>query len=163
MGTRPGVSVRKAPSELGRWECLSFRRPIREDTCQVRFLHSPAAVTWVLLGLRDESEAFCLREGLLVGVGCRFLAHPGALVLSYLPDVVDASRASGFPVAGTPAGTVVVRAAGLLRGGGTVAAGDAAPLAGELAVFCRPVVTARRWSAGTAACWRAGGCRIPCG
>jgi hypothetical protein len=64
-------------------------------------------------------------------------------VLSYLPDVVDASRTSGFPVAGTPAGTVVVRAAGLLfRGGGTVAAGDAAPLAGELAVFCRPVVTA---------------------
>jgi len=64
-------------------------------------------------------------------------------VLSYLPDVVDASRTSGFPVAGTPAGTVVVRAVGLLfRGGGTVAAGDAAPLAGELAVFCRPVVTA---------------------
>ena len=64
-------------------------------------------------------------------------------MLSYLPDVVDASRTSGSLVAGTPAGTVVVRAAGLrVRGGGTVAAGDAVPSAGELAVFCRPVVTA---------------------
>jgi hypothetical protein len=37
----------------------------------------------------------------------------------------------------------VVRAADLLfRGGGTVTAGEAAPSAGELAVFCRPVVTA---------------------
>ena len=44
---------------------------------------------------------------------------------------------------GTPAGTVVVRAADLrVRGGGTVTAGDAVPSAGELAVFCRPVVTA---------------------
>jgi hypothetical protein len=45
--------------------------------------------------------------------------------------------------AGTPAGTVVLRAAGLrVRGGTVTAAGDAAPAAGELAVFCRPVVTA---------------------
>jgi hypothetical protein len=37
----------------------------------------------------------------------------------------------------------VVRAADLLvRGGGTVTAGDSFPQAGELAVFCRPVVTA---------------------
>jgi Insertion element 4 transposase N-terminal len=37
----------------------------------------------------------------------------------------------------------VIRAAGLLvRSGGTVTAGDAVPAAGELAVFCRPVVTA---------------------
>jgi hypothetical protein len=37
----------------------------------------------------------------------------------------------------------VVRAAGLrVRGGETVTAGDAVPSAGELAVFCRPVVTA---------------------
>jgi hypothetical protein len=37
----------------------------------------------------------------------------------------------------------VLRAAGLrVHGGGTVTAGDAAPAAGELAVFCRPVVTA---------------------
>jgi Insertion element 4 transposase N-terminal len=64
-------------------------------------------------------------------------------VLSYLPDVADASRSAVSPDAGTPAGTVVVRAADLLvRGGGTVAARDAVPAAGELAVFCRPVVTA---------------------
>jgi len=64
-------------------------------------------------------------------------------VLSYLPDAVDASRTPGFPSAGTPAGTVVVRAADLLfRGGKTVTAGNAVPSAGELAVFCRPVVTA---------------------
>jgi Flp pilus assembly protein TadG len=37
----------------------------------------------------------------------------------------------------------VVRAADLqVRGGGTVTVGDAVPSAGELAVFCRPVVTA---------------------
>jgi Insertion element 4 transposase N-terminal len=64
-------------------------------------------------------------------------------VLSYLPDVADASRTSESPDAGTPAGTVVVRAAGLrVRGAKTVTAGDAVPSAGELAVFCRPVVTA---------------------
>jgi hypothetical protein len=64
-------------------------------------------------------------------------------VLSYLPAVDDASRIPEPPDAGTPAGTVVVRAAGLrVRGSGTVTAGDAAPSAGELAVFCRPVVTA---------------------
>ena len=64
-------------------------------------------------------------------------------MLSYLPDVADASRTPGSPPAGTPAGTVVVRAADLLvRGGKTVTAGNAVPSAGELAVFCRPVVTA---------------------
>jgi hypothetical protein len=64
-------------------------------------------------------------------------------VLSYLPDVADASRTSESPDAGTPAGTVVVRAADLLvRGGWTVTAGNAVPSSGELAVFCRPVVTA---------------------
>jgi len=64
-------------------------------------------------------------------------------VLSYLPDVVDASRVAVSPLAGTPAGTLVVRAADLrFHGGGTVTAGDPAPSAGELAVFCRPVVTA---------------------
>ena len=61
---------------------------------------------------------------------------------SYLPAVVDASRVTEFPVAGTPAGTVVVRAAGLRVHGMTVTAGGAVPSAGELAVFCRPVVTA---------------------
>jgi len=52
-------------------------------------------------------------------------------------------RKSESPDAGTPAGTVVVRAADLrVRGGETVMAGNAVPSAGELAVFCRPVVTA---------------------
>ena len=64
-------------------------------------------------------------------------------MLSYLPDVAVASRTAESPVTGTPAGTVVVRAAGLrAHGGGTVTAGDALPSAGELAVFCRPVVMA---------------------
>ena len=63
-------------------------------------------------------------------------------MLSYLPDVVGASRTSESVVTGTPAGTVAVRTAGLRVHGGTVTAGDAAPSAGELAVFCRPVVTA---------------------
>jgi len=63
-------------------------------------------------------------------------------VCSYLPAVVHASRVTGFPVAGTPAGTVVVRAAGLRVHGRTVTAGGQVPSAGELAVFCRPVVTA---------------------
>jgi hypothetical protein len=40
------------------------------------------------------------------------------------------------------AGTVVVRVSDLLIRGGAVMAGGSAPLAGELAVFCRPVVTA---------------------
>jgi hypothetical protein len=65
-------------------------------------------------------------------------------VLSYLPAVVEASRTVESPDAGTPAGTVVVRAVDLrVRGGGTVTAGNAVPARGELAVFCRPVVTAR--------------------
>jgi hypothetical protein len=62
-------------------------------------------------------------------------------VRSYLPSVADASRMTGFPAAGTPAGTVVVRAAGLRVQGVTVTAVNAVPSAGELAVFCRPVVT----------------------
>jgi hypothetical protein len=64
-------------------------------------------------------------------------------VSSILPDVVDAARTAASADAGTPAGTVVLRAAGLrVRGGTVTPAGDAAPAAGELAVFCRPVVTA---------------------
>ena len=62
---------------------------------------------------------------------------------SCLPSVVDAIRPEWSAVAGTPAGMVVVRAAGLrVRGGTVTAAGDGVPRAGELAVFCRPVVTA---------------------
>ena len=64
-------------------------------------------------------------------------------MLSYLPDVAGASRTSESQGAGTPAGTIVVRVCDLrVRGGRTVTAGDAVPSAGELAVFCRPVVTA---------------------
>ena len=64
-------------------------------------------------------------------------------MLSYLPAVVHASRTAESPDPGTPAGTVVVRVCDLrARGDGTVTAGDAAPARGELAVFCRPVVTA---------------------
>ena len=64
-------------------------------------------------------------------------------MLSYLPAVVDASRAAESPDAVTPAGTVTVRGCDLRVGGrGTITVRDAAPAAGELAVFCRPVVTA---------------------
>jgi len=63
-------------------------------------------------------------------------------VQSCLPSVVDAIVPAGPPVTGTPAGTVVVRASGLRVHGGTVIALDAVPAGGELAVFCRPVVTA---------------------
>ena len=61
---------------------------------------------------------------------------------SYLPSVAEASRTAEFPAAGTPAGTVAVRAAGLRVHGLTVTVEGRAPLAGDLAVFCRPVVTA---------------------
>lgn len=61
---------------------------------------------------------------------------------SYLPSVADASRVTESAVGGTPAGTVVVRAADLRVHGMTVTAESAVPTAGELAVFCRPVVTA---------------------
>ncbi len=64
-------------------------------------------------------------------------------MLSYLPDVAVASQTSQSPDAGTPAGPIVVRVCDLLvRGGKTVTAGNVVPSAGELAVFCRPVVTA---------------------
>jgi hypothetical protein len=63
-------------------------------------------------------------------------------VRSYLPSVADASRMTEFPAAGTPAGTVVIRAAGLRVHGMTVTAGGQVPSAGEPAVFCRPVVMA---------------------
>src|SRR5271154_4020800 len=59
-------------------------------------------------------------EGLLIGVECRSPRLPQeSLMQSCLPSVADAIRA-GVPTAG----------------------GDAAPAAGEMAVFCRPVVTA---------------------
>ena len=62
---------------------------------------------------------------------------------SYLPAVAVASRTAGSPVTGTPAGMVVVRAADLqARGRGDGGCGGGRPPRGELAVFCRPVVTA---------------------
>ena len=61
---------------------------------------------------------------------------------SYLPSVAGASRTAEFPAAGTPAGTVTVRAADLRVLGMTVTVEGGAPSAGEAAVFCRPVVTA---------------------
>jgi hypothetical protein len=64
-------------------------------------------------------------------------------VQSCLPSVAEAIRAGVSAGEGTPAGTVVLRASGLrVRGGTATARGDAAPAAGEMAVFCRPVVTA---------------------
>jgi hypothetical protein len=63
-------------------------------------------------------------------------------VHSLVPDVAGASRVAESPVAATPAGTIAVRAAGLRVRGGTAVSRDAVPSPGELAVFCRPVVTA---------------------
>jgi hypothetical protein len=63
-------------------------------------------------------------------------------VQSCLPSAAAAIWPEESPGAGTPAGTIVVRAAGLRVRGMTVTAGDGVPSAGELAVFCRPVVTA---------------------
>src|SRR6266571_3168384 len=85
-----------------------------------------------------------MQEGLLLRVWVsKSIPSQEPLVSSILPDVVDANRTAASADAGTPAGTVVLRAAGLrVRGGTVTAAGDAAPAAGELAVFCRPVVTA---------------------
>jgi hypothetical protein len=64
-------------------------------------------------------------------------------VLSTLPGRARATRTAVVPDAGTPAGTVVLRFADLLiQGPGTVSAEGSVPVAGEMAVFCRPVVTA---------------------
>ena len=49
-------------------------------------------------------------------------------------------------MSGTPAGTVVVLAADLrFRGDGSIVVPDCGLRSGELAVFCRPVVTAPGW------------------
>ena len=61
---------------------------------------------------------------------------------SCLPFSAAAIRSEESPGTGTPAGTIVVRAAGLRVHGMTVTAGDGVPPAGELAVFCRPVIIA---------------------
>jgi hypothetical protein len=64
-------------------------------------------------------------------------------VLSTLPDHARATRTAVFPDAGTPAGTVVLRSADLrVHGAGTVSAQGRVPVAGEMTLFCRPVLTA---------------------
>ena len=60
---------------------------------------------------------------------------------SCLPSVDAAIGPEESPGSGTPAGTVVVRSFDLRVRGETVTAGGG-PAAGELAAFCRPVVTA---------------------
>ena len=69
-----------------------------------------------------------------------------------------------LPAAGTPAGTVVVRAVGLRVRGMTVTAVNAVPSAGEAAAFCRPVVTGPRGAPpgrdGSARSSGGGSCRI---
>jgi hypothetical protein len=62
-------------------------------------------------------------------------------VCSYLPVVEVASRVTGFPVAGTPAGTVAIRAAGLRVRGKTVTVEGQVPSAGEETLFCWPVLS----------------------
>ena len=63
-------------------------------------------------------------------------------MLSTLPDVAGATSRALSAVEGTPAGTVVVRVCDLLVHGETVAPRGSVPSAGEMALFCRPVVTA---------------------
>jgi hypothetical protein len=63
-------------------------------------------------------------------------------VQSCLPSADAAILAGVAPASGTPAGTVVVQAAGLRVHGMTVTAEGHVPAAGEPVVFCRPVVTA---------------------
>src|SRR5216683_3257386 len=115
------------------WTVRKLRGTPQLNTRELRNSGLHEALTW-------DFGLFWRWRGLLVRV---WVSSPSLfqepLVLSYLPDVAGASRTPGF----ADAGTLVVRAAGLrVRGGGTVTAGDAVPSAGELAVFCRPVVTA---------------------
>jgi hypothetical protein len=64
-------------------------------------------------------------------------------VLSIVPDPACATRSVVSPGEGTPAGTVVIASRDLrFRGDGTVLAGGQGPRSGELALLCRPVVTA---------------------
>jgi len=64
-------------------------------------------------------------------------------VQSCLSSVDAAIRSGEFPAAGTPAGTLAVRAADLLvRGSRSVTVAGAAPKAGDETVFSRPVLSA---------------------
>src|SRR6266700_153875 len=75
-----------------------------------------------------------MQEGLLLRVWVsKSIPSQEPLVSSTLPDVVDATRTAASADAGTPAGTVVLRAAGLrVRGGVIKAAVDAAIAEGRL-------------------------------
>ncbi|MGH3225534.1 MAG: hypothetical protein ACRDPY_43755 [Streptosporangiaceae bacterium] len=64
-------------------------------------------------------------------------------MISTLPGRSRATSVAVLPGPGTPAGTVVLRSADLrAHGSGTVSAAGAVPVTGEMAVFCRPVLTA---------------------
>ncbi len=64
-------------------------------------------------------------------------------MLSTLPDAVSATRPAVSPDTGTPAGTVVLRPGDLrFPGEGTVLGSEPPLRSGEMALFCRPVVTA---------------------
>jgi hypothetical protein len=64
-------------------------------------------------------------------------------VHSLVRGVAAATRTAVSPATGTLAGTVVVRSSDLrFHGAGAATSEGYVPLAGELAVFCRPVVTA---------------------
>ena len=64
-------------------------------------------------------------------------------MLSILPDAVSATRPAVSPDAGTPAGTVVLRPGDLrFPGEGTVLGSERPLRSGEMALFCRAVVTA---------------------
>jgi hypothetical protein len=63
-------------------------------------------------------------------------------VQSCLSPAVPAIGSGNFPVSGTPAGTLAVRACDLRLRENSVTVGAKAPSAGEEAVFFRPVVTA---------------------
>ena len=85
---------------------------------------------------------------------------------SILPDVVDATRTAASADAGTPAGTVVLRAAGLRVAGRDGHGRGETPAASELAMFCRPVVTAHGGGWRRRCCVlvaEAGGSRTWCG
>src|SRR5271166_5225856 len=114
------------------------------NTTDLRCSGSREAVTWgFLLGCGMVPGVFARERDSWQALGIESTLVQESLVHFCLPAVADATRAAVSPDGGTPAGTVVLRAAGLrVRGGGTVTAGGAVPSAGELAVFCRPVVTA---------------------
>src|SRR5260370_35880648 len=110
-----------------------------QNTTYLRCAGSHNAVTWdFMLVWRRRGTP-----------GRRWVSNPRlsqeSLVQSCLRSAAGTIRPAGFPVAGTPAGTVVVRAADLLvRGAGTVTAGGAGPPAGAVGGVCAPPGAAPR-------------------